>query len=59
LQHMYHLRERYRTLADCLAQSGLPDSLVQVEADRMTNALNTLRDQLMEWRTEWSSRQAA
>jgi uncharacterized membrane protein YccC len=45
--HVYDLREHYRKLAACLAE----DSLLLVEADRMTNALNTLRDQVLELRT--------
>jgi uncharacterized membrane protein YccC len=44
--HVYDLREHYRALAACLAEN----SLLLVEADRMTNALNTLRDQVLEYR---------
>jgi uncharacterized membrane protein YccC len=44
--HVYDLREHYRALAASLAE----DSLLQVEADRMTNALNTLRDEVLELR---------
>jgi uncharacterized membrane protein YccC len=44
--HVYDLREQYRALAAGLAEG----SLLQVEADRMTNALNTLRDQVLELR---------
>jgi uncharacterized membrane protein YccC len=50
--NIYDLRDHYRTLAKCVERSGLPDSLVQVEADRITNALNTLRDQVLEWKTQ-------
>lgn len=52
IHNMYHLREHYRKLAECLAAQGLRGSLLQVEADRMTNALNTLRDQVVEWKSE-------
>jgi uncharacterized membrane protein YccC len=52
LHRMYDLRERYRTLAECLGKSGLSGSLIEVESDRMTNALNTLRQQVLEWTGE-------
>lgn len=48
--YVYDLRETYRTLALCLAEHGRSDTLLQVEADRMTNALNTLQDQVLEWK---------
>jgi uncharacterized membrane protein YccC len=50
--HVYDLREHYRDLATCLAANNLNHSLLQVEADRITNSLNTLRDQVLEWKRQ-------
>lgn len=49
LKDMTDMRERYRRLAECAGASGLSGSLMLIETDRMTNALNTLREQVLPW----------
>jgi uncharacterized membrane protein YccC len=46
---MTDMREKYRRLAECAGGSGLSGSLMLIETDRMTNALNTLREQVLPW----------
>jgi uncharacterized membrane protein YccC len=44
------LRERHRCLIQSPAEESEQYALVNVEADRMTNSLNTLREEVAQWR---------
>lgn len=44
------LREDHRRLTDSPVSAGEQYALVNIEADRMTNSLNTLREQVAKWR---------
>jgi hypothetical protein len=48
LSEVADLREHHRALAECAQNNGSRHSLALVETDRMTNALNTLREQVQE-----------
>ncbi len=50
------LREDYRRLTQSPLSAGEQYALVNVEADRMTNSLNTLREQVERWRRLRSTR---
>jgi uncharacterized membrane protein YccC len=52
------LREDHRRLTQNPLSAGEQYALVNVEADRMTNSLNTLREQIERWRRIKSSQQA-
>jgi uncharacterized membrane protein YccC len=51
------LREDHRCLIQSPGATGEQYALVNVEADRMTNSLNTLREQVEEWRQLTESRE--
>jgi uncharacterized membrane protein YccC len=44
------LREDHRRLTESPVSAGEQYALVNIEADRMTNSLNTLREQVARWR---------
>ena len=53
------LREDHRRLTQSPLSAGEQYALVNVEADRMTNSLNTLREQIERWRRIKSAQQSS
>jgi uncharacterized membrane protein YccC len=59
IQKWPDLREDHRRLTQNPLSAGEQYTLVNVEADRMTNSLNTLREQIERWRRDKSGQQAS